>query len=433
MALLATGGEVRLHMARIIRAIEIILVATDAGGVRAGQRIIPVDVALRAHQGGVRSGQGEAGRGVVKAGVAPVGGRVALLAGLRHVGLHVIRVGCPFVILQVAGDASRAGEVVIVVHVTLRALQGQVRAGQREAGVVVIERRIRPGRGVVALLASLRKSLLRMVRVAGVVVIGQVAADAGRVGAGQRVVSVHVALGTQHAGMCSGQGEARGGVIKVCIRPRCCRVALLAILREVRLHVIGLRRSLEISQVAAHAGGVGAGQVVVAIYVALGALQAGMRAGKREARGRVIKGGICPRGGVVALLAGLRESALRVIRIGRAVEIFHVARSTSGWSASELAVHVTLVAGHVDMSARQWEFCKRTVIECRRVPGRRAVALLAGLREAILCVGRVIGPVEILQVAADAGRRRARVLTAHVAGNAFERGMRSVQREACES
>ena len=231
---------------------------------------------------------------MVKAGVAPVSRGMALLAGLRHVGLHVVRVGCPLVILQVAGDASRAGEVVIVVHVTLRALQGEVRSGQREAGVVVIERSIRPRRGVVALLASLRKSLLRVIRVTGVVVVSQVATDARRIGAGQRVIAVYMALRTQQAGMRPSQREACRRVIKVRVCPRRGGVALLAVLREIRLHVIRLRRSLKILEVTARAGRVCAGQVVVAVYVTLRALQAGVRTRKREARGRVIKGGIRP-------------------------------------------------------------------------------------------------------------------------------------------
>ena len=46
-------------------------------------------------------------------------------------------------------------------------------------------------------------------------------------------------------------------------------VALLTSLRETGLHVIGIGRTLEILQVAADAGRVRAGQVVVVIYVTL--------------------------------------------------------------------------------------------------------------------------------------------------------------------
>ena len=46
-------------------------------------------------------------------------------------------------------------------------------------------------------------------------------------------------------------------------------MALLTGLRERGLHMVGLRRALEILQVAAHTSSVGAGQVVVAIHMAL--------------------------------------------------------------------------------------------------------------------------------------------------------------------
>ena len=70
---------------------------------------------------------------------------MALLAGLRESRLHVIRIGRALEILQVATDAGRirAGQVVVVVDVALRALHGGVRPGQREARRRVIEGRAR--------------------------------------------------------------------------------------------------------------------------------------------------------------------------------------------------------------------------------------------------------------------------------------------------
>ena len=97
------------------------------------------------------------------------------------------------VVIQVAGHAGRAGKVVIVIDVTLRALQRSVRSGERKAGVVVIERGIRPGDGVVALVAGLRETLLHVARVIGVIEIGEVTTDARSVRTGQVVVVVDVA------------------------------------------------------------------------------------------------------------------------------------------------------------------------------------------------------------------------------------------------
>ena len=53
-------------------------------------------------------------------------------------------------------------------------------------------------------------------------------------------------------------------------------MALLTGLREPGLHMVGLRRALEIFQVAADAGRVRAGQVVVVVHVALRALHGRM-------------------------------------------------------------------------------------------------------------------------------------------------------------
>ena len=72
--------------------------------------------------------------------------------------------------------------------------------------------------------------------------------------------------------------------------------------------MVGLRRTLEVFQVAADAGGVRAGQVVIVVDVALHALDAGVRSRQGESRGRVIKRRACPGGRAVALLASLRES-----------------------------------------------------------------------------------------------------------------------------
>ena len=59
-----------------------------------------------------------------------------MLAGLREVRRHVVRILRALVVLQMATDACRGGEVVIVVDVAIGALPGRysVRAGQGETG-----------------------------------------------------------------------------------------------------------------------------------------------------------------------------------------------------------------------------------------------------------------------------------------------------------
>ena len=106
----------------------------------------------------------------------------------------------------------------------------------------------------------------------------------------------------------SGQRKSSGGMVKGGAVPRSCVVALLAILRDTRLHVVRSRRVLEILQVATDARSVRGGQVEVPIHVTLSALQRGMRPGQWEARAAVIESGIVPGSCVVALLARGRET-----------------------------------------------------------------------------------------------------------------------------
>ena len=157
--------------------------------------------------------------------------------------------------------------------------------------------------------------------------------------------------------MRAGQGETRGRVVEVRSGPRRCVVALLAGLGKSRLYVIGIGGALEIRQVARHTGCIGTGQVVITIHVALYALQRGMRAGQGEAGGGMIKRRITPRGRGVALLAGLREIRLHVVRIGGALEVLQMAAHTSRVGAGQvvIVVDVALHALHGRVRAGQWE------------------------------------------------------------------------------
>ena len=79
--------------------------------------------------------------------------------------------------------------------------------------------------------------------------------------------------------------------------------------------MVGISGSLEIRQMAAYASGIGGGQIVVSLDVALLALKWDMRAGQGETCRRVIERRIGPGSCVVALLAGGREARLNVIGI----------------------------------------------------------------------------------------------------------------------
>ena len=107
----------------------------------------------------MESGQRKSSGCVIEGRRGPVGGGVALLAILREARRRVGRVIRVVEVGLVTVDAGciRRSQIVIAVHVTLRALQRGVETGQRESGGRVIEARAAPIRGVVALLASLRE------------------------------------------------------------------------------------------------------------------------------------------------------------------------------------------------------------------------------------------------------------------------------------
>ena len=223
----------------------------------------------------MRSGQGEAGASVVEFAVGPKHRIVATLACCREMGRHVIhrRSGCVVVGLM-ATHAGGCGDVVIPVYVTIQALTRRhgVRSSQGESGAGVVELAVGPKHRVMAALARRREVGSHVVhRSEGRVVVGLMAAHAGRSGDVVVVIDVTVRALTRRHGVRSAQREPSGAVVEGCIQPTGRVVTLLTGLREIRRHVIRIRRALEIFQVAGHARG--ARQVVIAVDVAVGALQ----------------------------------------------------------------------------------------------------------------------------------------------------------------
>jgi len=188
--------ELRLRgMPRIRRVVVVGLVARDAQ--RAVQVVVIVDMAIGAgpRRDRMRAGQRESGLRVIKFTVRPLDGVVAQLAGGRETGVRhrTVRV---VVIGLVARNASRVGDVVVVIDVAVGAgpRWNRMRARQRETGLRVIELAIGPLNGVMAVLASRRKASVRY-RTLRVVVVVLVTADAG---GGQRlVIVVDVAVGAR--------------------------------------------------------------------------------------------------------------------------------------------------------------------------------------------------------------------------------------------
>ena len=148
-------------------------------------------------------------------------------------------------------------------------------------------------------------------------------------------------------------------MVKERIAPRSCAVASLTSGRETGLLVVRVRGSVVVLHVATRTGG--AGQVVIAVDVALLARQSGVRPGQWEPSVVVIEAGISPRGGVVANLAGRRDPGLLVIRIGRAVVVLGMTGHAGGIFEVVIAVDVALRTRRGRMFPGQRESGRRVI------------------------------------------------------------------------
>ena len=118
---------------------------------------------------------------MIERGIRPGIDVVALVAGLGKGRSHVIWISRRLIILQMAGDASRAREVEIVVDVAIRALAwgNSVSAGQRKSDRGVIEIRTQPVIGAMAGFAGGGKPGADVIRIARRLEVGRVAGITG--------------------------------------------------------------------------------------------------------------------------------------------------------------------------------------------------------------------------------------------------------------
>ena len=152
-----------------------------------------------------------------------------------------------------------------------------------------------------------------------------------------------------------------------------------------------------------------------------------MRAGvNRELAMRESGAGPCCR--CVAVRAGGRKSGRRVVRVvgGRVFGL--MARVAVRRRARKDVVHMAACAGRVDVRAGEREL-GGAVIECGRRPGCSGVAHLAGLGKSRGRMGRIVGSVEVGQVARDASRGQGGELTIGVAGRTGQWNVGAHQRK----
>ena len=301
---------------------------------------------------------------------------MARVASLGEVCRDVIRVGRALVILQVAGDACRAVQGVVVIDVAVGALprRHHVQSGERESRSGVIKLAVHPQHRIVALLARCGETRMRHRR-GRVVVVGLVATDARR--AGDAVVVVHVAVSAlpRRYHVRSRQRESRLRVVKRCRLP--CRGVVTGFtrLRKATGNVVRVRRTIEILQVTRDARD--AGQVVVVIDVAIRALSRRhrVRSGQSEVDHRVIESRRGPGNRGMALLAGRGKICRDVIGVRGALEILQV--TANAGHAGDVVVIVDVAVDALprwhSVPSRQRK-SDRSVIELRIQPVVGSVA-----------------------------------------------------------
>ena len=166
VALLARRGEsvVRHRRGRVV---VVRLVAADAGRIRNVVVVVNVTISTLARRHHMRTGQWESRLRVIEGCRLPTRGVVTNVASLRKSAGDMVGTRSALEVLQVAGHAGRAGQVVVIVDVAVGAGSRwhRMQAGQRETGGVVIKRGIQPGARAMALLAGLREIRADVIRI----------------------------------------------------------------------------------------------------------------------------------------------------------------------------------------------------------------------------------------------------------------------------
>ena len=241
-----------------------------------------------------------------------------------------------------------------------------------------------------------------------------------------------VGAGARRDRVQSGEREPSAVVVKCRVQPAAGGVTGFASLRESAGDVVGIRGSLEILEVARHAGG--AVQGVVAVDVTVGALarRIGVQSGQGKAGGGMIKLAVGPLHDVMALLARCGEAGVWHRSRG-AGEIFLVAGEARRASQVVIVVDVAIdaLAGRIRVPSSQKEPGHAVVkLGIQPVVGR--VTAFARGRELGGNVVRIGSVLKVRLVAGEARRRhrlKFAVGAALVAGIAVHSCVGTGQRE----
>ena len=231
-----------------------------------------------------------------------------------------------------------------------------------------------------------------------------------------------MALRALRRGMGPGQRETGRRMIERGVQPVDCRVADAAILRETGSGVIRIVGLVEIREVAGNALRAQRGEL--AVCMALVARERSVRARELKPELIMVEGRPLPTGRRMADAAILRETGSGVVRVVGFVEIGEVAGKALRAQRGELSVRVALIATECVVRPGEREF-GRVVVERCALPVRRRMADAAILREAGSGVIRVVGLIEIGEVAGNALCAQRGELPVRVALVATERRMRA--------
>ena len=251
MANRAIRRESRSDVIWICRTSKVRLMARIACGWRVCVAVI--DVALRTSQRRVETGKWIVCiSSVIEIDCGPNRGVVAGIAGCRERRGHVIWIRCSCPVRLVTAKAGCGQRCVVVAHVARRTRNGDVRTCERKRRLVVVEYRLRPGRGVMASLASGREARGNVIWICRPSEVRLVAAVAR--GRQRRVVVVHVA-GRASNGDVRARKRKRRFVVVECRRgPGRSVMASLARGREARGNVIRICRPCVVGLMAGIAG-----------------------------------------------------------------------------------------------------------------------------------------------------------------------------------
>ena len=161
---------------------------------------------------------------------------------------YVVRIRYRLIVRLMTAVAVRGQVLVLIIHVTGSAVDIHVRAGQGEAGVVVIEVPTVPAVHGVALETIVREAGRLMIGIVGIQVVLRMA----RIAVGWRVLilTADMALSALHGYVSTHQREP-GIVMVECGRlPGVRRVACRACVRKLVRHVIRVRRGVVIGLMA---------------------------------------------------------------------------------------------------------------------------------------------------------------------------------------